>query len=145
MIVFFKKRKKDRYRFLPLGKTFRFGAMGCFSFLAFSRSALYIAQNPLTVLSLTGRLFNPFFFAAAAAAAGTAGPLMAAYFPIMNLSWLDHFGCGFRFSLFELETAETETSKSRAPRPDSSCKSCDSTVKENFNYSNPKTFFEFQE
>ena len=117
--------------------------MGRFSFLAFFSSALYVAQNPLTVLSLTGRLFDPFFFAAAAA--GAVGPLMAAYFPIMNLSWLDHFGYGFRFSLFELETAEKETSKSRAPRPDSSCKSCDGTVKENFNYSNPKTFFEFQE
>ena len=110
----------------PLGKTFRFGAMGRFSFLAFSSSALYMAQNPLTVLSLTGRLFDPIFFAAAA------GPLMAACFPIVNLSWLDHFRYGFRFSLFELETAETATSKSRARRPDSSCKSCDGTMEENF-------------
>ena len=31
-----------------LGKTFRFDAMGRFSFLAFSSSALYTAQNPLT-------------------------------------------------------------------------------------------------
>ena len=110
----------------PLGKTFRFGAMGRFSFLAFSSSALYMAQNPLTVLSLTGRLFDPNFFAAAA------GPLMAAYFPILNLSWLDHFWYGFLFSLFELETAETATSKSKAPRPDLFCKSCDGIIEENF-------------
>ena len=48
--------------------------MGRFSFLVFSSSALYLAQNPLTVLSLTGRLFDPIFLAVAA------GPLMAAYF-----------------------------------------------------------------
>ena len=39
--------------------------MGCFSFLAFSSSALYMAQKPLTVLSLTGQLFDPNFFEAA--------------------------------------------------------------------------------
>ena len=108
----------------PLCKTFRLSVIGRFSFLAFSSSALYMAQNSLTALSLTGRLFDP------NAAAG--GPLMAAYFPIVNLSWLDHFRYGFRFSLFELETAETATSKSRAPRPDSSCKSCDGTTEEYF-------------
>ena len=110
----------------PFGKIFRFGAVGRFSFLTFSSSALHMAQNLLTVLLLTGRLFDPNFFATAA------GPLMAGYFPIVNLSWLDHFRCGFRFSLFELETAETATSKSRTPRPDSSCKSCDGTMEENF-------------
>ena len=112
----------------PIGKTFRFGAMWRFSFLAFSSSALYMVQNPLTVLSLTGRLFDPNFFAAAAAAAGL---LIAAYFPIVNLSWLEYFRYGFRFSLSELETAETATSKSRAARPDSSCKSCNGTMEEN--------------
>ena len=110
----------------PLGKTFRFGKKGHFSFLAFSSSALYMAQNPLTVLLLTGQRFDPNSSAAAA------GPLMTAYFPIMKLSWLNHFGYGFHVSLFELETAETATSKSRAPRPDSSCKSCDGTMEENF-------------
>ena len=110
----------------PLCKTFRFGAMGRFSFLVFSSSALYLAQNPLTVLSLTGRLFDPVFLAVAA------GSLMAAYFPIVNLPWLDHFRYDFRFSLFELETAETATSKSRATRPDSSCKSRDGTIGEIF-------------
>ena len=34
----------------PLGKILRFGAMEHFSFLAFSSSALYMVQNPLTVL-----------------------------------------------------------------------------------------------
>ena len=111
----------------PLGKVSRFGAMRRFSFQAFSSSALYMAQNLLTVLSLTGRLFDPIFFAAA-----VAGSLMAAYFPIVNFSWLDHFRYGFCFSLYELQTAETASSKSRAPRPGSSCKSCDRTIEENF-------------
>ena len=41
---------------------------------------LYMAQNPLSVLSFIGWLFDPNFFAAAA------GPLMAANFQIVNLS-----------------------------------------------------------
>ena len=88
----------------PLGKTFRFGAMGRFSFLAFSSSALYMAQNPLTVLSLTGRLFDSIFFAAAV------GPLMAAYFPIVNLSWLSFLTFWVRNSWnsnFEIEGTQT--------------------------------------
>ena len=109
----------------PLGKTFRFGAMGHFSVLAFSSSAINMARNTLMVLSLTGQPFDPNFFAAV-------GPLMAAYFPIVNLSWLDHFQYDFHFSLFELDTAETTTLKLRALRLDSSCKSCDGAMEENF-------------
>ena len=43
----------------PRGKTFRLSVIGRFSFLAFSSSALYMAQNSLTALLLTGRLFDP--------------------------------------------------------------------------------------
>ena len=72
-------------------KIFTFGIMRCFSFLAFSSSALYMTQNPLMILSSIGRLFDLNFFAAAA------GSSMAAYFPIVKFSWLDHFRYGFHF------------------------------------------------
>ena len=122
----------------PLGKTFRFGAMGRFSFLAFSSSALYMAQNPLTVLSLTGRLFDSIFFAAAV------GPLMAAYFLIVNLSWLSFLTFWVRNSWnsnFEIEGTQTwfilQILRWYYGRKFHVL---------NFmkNYSNPKIFFEFQ-
>ena len=52
-------------------------------------------QNPLTILSFIGRPFDPNSLAAAA------GPLMAAYFLILNLSWFDHFRYGFCVFFFQ--------------------------------------------
>ena len=127
-----------------VGKAFRFGAMGRAFFRDFSSSALHMAQNPLTVISLTARAFGPIFFAAAS------GSLMAAYFSIVNLSWVDHFWYVFRFSHFVLKTAETATSKSKAPDLIHLANLAMVLWKKfhalNFmkNNSNPKIFFEFQ-
>ena len=122
----------------PLGKTFRFGAMGRFSFLAFSSSALYMAQNPLTVLSLTGRLFDSIFFAAAV------GPLMAAYFLIVNLSWLSFLTFWVRNSWnsnFEIEGTQTWFILQILRWYYGRIFHVLNFMK---NYSNPKIFFEFQ-
>ena len=121
-----------------LGKTFRFGAMGRFSFLAFSSSALYMAQNPLTVLSLTGRLFDSIFFAAAV------GPLMAAYFLIVNLSWLSFLTFWVRNSWnsnFEIEGTQTWFILQILRWYYGRIFHVLNFMK---NYSNPKIFFEFQ-
>ena len=75
--------------------------MGHFSFLAFSSSPLYMAQNPLTVLSMTRRLFNPNFFCSSSRAID--GNILSNR--EIFLTW--PFSVRLFFSLFEFETDET--------------------------------------
>ena len=111
--------KLPNIRQCPLSKIASFVSTERFSLLYAFNSALYMLQNPLTVLSFIGRLFDPNFLATAA------GPLMAVYFPILNLSWLEHFQYGFCFFCFlEFDAVATATSQSSERRPDSPCTFC---------------------
>ena len=94
----------------PLGKTFRFGAMGHFSVLAFSSSALNMARNTLMVLSLTGQPFDPNFLCSSGAIDGSilsnCEPFLTWPFPV-RLSFLTFWVRHGWNNNFEIEGTQT--------------------------------------